>query len=251
MEKNGSIKVSKGYKKRSRNGCTSCKKSKVKCDEKHPSCSRCERRGTYCSYPLPISFEKVKSKKKELNWEQLSEKNGSVNNVSDFQFIAYEKGSNANKNGEFSLTGNISQKNDEEIRPEERILVEKEQVKEIAKIITDHNNNHKSIDEKNDVENNSNTNGEAIRSNIFEIQSEDLIIDPTLTEMSEKLNNPILHSIPKYSDAEKKNVEDAIELQNKKKAADILRQLINEPTQGKVDVDFSKVVKIKPTAKDE
>lgn len=43
---------------RSRLGCTSCKKSKIKCDELRPMCSRCAKRGLHCSYPFQVSFEK-------------------------------------------------------------------------------------------------------------------------------------------------------------------------------------------------
>jgi hypothetical protein len=42
---------------RSRLGCLNCKKSKVKCDEVHPSCSRCIKRGTHCSYPVQFAFQ--------------------------------------------------------------------------------------------------------------------------------------------------------------------------------------------------
>lgn len=43
---------------RSRLGCNNCKKSKVKCDEIHPSCTRCTKRGTVCSYPIQFAFQK-------------------------------------------------------------------------------------------------------------------------------------------------------------------------------------------------
>ncbi|KAF4635768.1 hypothetical protein G7Y89_g2316 [Cudoniella acicularis] len=36
---------------KSRTGCIKCKSSKVKCDEKRPSCSRCLRRQESCQYP--------------------------------------------------------------------------------------------------------------------------------------------------------------------------------------------------------
>lgn len=42
----------KSVKRRSRKGCLSCKRSKVKCDEQHPTCGRCFRRGTECEYPV-------------------------------------------------------------------------------------------------------------------------------------------------------------------------------------------------------
>jgi hypothetical protein len=46
---------------RSKSGCTACKKSKLKCDEVHPSCTRCLKRGTYCSYPLPMAYQTKKT----------------------------------------------------------------------------------------------------------------------------------------------------------------------------------------------
>lgn len=55
----GDIEKSTFRKGRSRLGCTNCKKSKVKCDEIHPSCTRCLKRGTHCSYPFQVSFEKI------------------------------------------------------------------------------------------------------------------------------------------------------------------------------------------------
>lgn len=33
---------------KSRTGCTSCKRRKIKCDEKSPACSACERKGLEC-----------------------------------------------------------------------------------------------------------------------------------------------------------------------------------------------------------
>lgn len=51
-----SIKPKRG---RSRLGCNNCKKSKVKCDEIHPSCTRCTKRGTICSYPVQFAFQKA------------------------------------------------------------------------------------------------------------------------------------------------------------------------------------------------
>ena len=36
---------------KSRTGCTQCKLRKIKCDERHPQCSNCERREIACIYP--------------------------------------------------------------------------------------------------------------------------------------------------------------------------------------------------------
>ncbi|PYH49289.1 Zn(II)2Cys6 transcription factor domain-containing protein [Aspergillus saccharolyticus JOP 1030-1] len=45
-------------------GCLMCRRSKVKCNEVHPQCSRCARRGTECSYPdaLELNFRDENSK---------------------------------------------------------------------------------------------------------------------------------------------------------------------------------------------
>ncbi|PYH80492.1 hypothetical protein BO82DRAFT_403280 [Aspergillus uvarum CBS 121591] len=45
-------------------GCLMCRRSKVKCNEVHPQCSRCARRGTECSYPdaLELDFRDENSK---------------------------------------------------------------------------------------------------------------------------------------------------------------------------------------------
>ncbi|RAH75402.1 Zn(II)2Cys6 transcription factor domain-containing protein [Aspergillus aculeatinus CBS 121060] len=45
-------------------GCLMCRRSKVKCNEGHPQCSRCVRRGTECSYPdaLELDFRNENSK---------------------------------------------------------------------------------------------------------------------------------------------------------------------------------------------
>ncbi|KAK3944567.1 hypothetical protein QBC46DRAFT_251676 [Diplogelasinospora grovesii] len=39
------------YHRRSRNGCTTCKKRHVRCDEKKPLCTNCLRSGGECGYP--------------------------------------------------------------------------------------------------------------------------------------------------------------------------------------------------------
>ncbi|TID31096.1 hypothetical protein CANINC_000340 [Pichia inconspicua] len=46
-------------KSRSRLGCISCKKSKVKCDEKQPKCSRCSKSGRECVYPVKLAVKKI------------------------------------------------------------------------------------------------------------------------------------------------------------------------------------------------
>ncbi|KAB5575679.1 hypothetical protein GE09DRAFT_600282 [Coniochaeta sp. 2T2.1] len=39
------------YHKKSRTGCATCKRRRVKCDEKRPSCTGCSRHGVTCTYP--------------------------------------------------------------------------------------------------------------------------------------------------------------------------------------------------------
>ncbi|KAG5368146.1 Sterol uptake control protein 2 [Yarrowia sp. C11] len=39
---------------KSRRGCATCKKRRVKCDEKHPVCRNCEHLGLECSYKRPL-----------------------------------------------------------------------------------------------------------------------------------------------------------------------------------------------------
>lgn len=39
---------------KSRRGCATCKKRRVKCDEKHPVCKNCEHLGLECSYKRPL-----------------------------------------------------------------------------------------------------------------------------------------------------------------------------------------------------
>ncbi|KAH8908865.1 hypothetical protein BR93DRAFT_509575 [Coniochaeta sp. PMI_546] len=45
------------YHKKSRTGCITCKRRRVKCDEKCPSCTGCSRHGAHCAYPnsAPVS----------------------------------------------------------------------------------------------------------------------------------------------------------------------------------------------------
>ncbi|KAF2705977.1 hypothetical protein K504DRAFT_414052 [Pleomassaria siparia CBS 279.74] len=52
--------VSKRPHKKSRAGCTTCKKKKVKCDESLPTCSYCAPRKLPCIYPPPRSKNKEK-----------------------------------------------------------------------------------------------------------------------------------------------------------------------------------------------
>lgn len=42
---------------RSRNGCLECRKSRKACDEKKPTCSRCQRQNVKCLYQLSLRFK--------------------------------------------------------------------------------------------------------------------------------------------------------------------------------------------------
>lgn len=60
---------------RSRSGCGQCKSAKVKCDELKPSCGRCAKRGTMCSYDVNIVTFKgavadIKLQKKYISMEE-------------------------------------------------------------------------------------------------------------------------------------------------------------------------------------
>lgn len=51
-----SSRVNKNKQKpRSRLGCIACKKSKIKCDEKQPKCTRCMKSGRECVYPTKLT----------------------------------------------------------------------------------------------------------------------------------------------------------------------------------------------------
>lgn len=60
------IKVGTG---RSKAGCSNCKKRKVKCDEKHPMCERCLRRGDHCFYPFQITYQNPATQKPDTEEE--------------------------------------------------------------------------------------------------------------------------------------------------------------------------------------
>ncbi|KAJ5723538.1 hypothetical protein N7488_001573 [Penicillium malachiteum] len=55
--------------KKSRAGCLTCKKRKVKCDEGKPECQRCNTRGIQCNY----SSELVVSRREEVTPEWISD----------------------------------------------------------------------------------------------------------------------------------------------------------------------------------
>ncbi|KAH8595439.1 hypothetical protein B0O99DRAFT_622904 [Bisporella sp. PMI_857] len=44
---------------KTRTGCVECKKRKIKCDEKMPSCRKCEGRGTPCSFSQRVPFRDI------------------------------------------------------------------------------------------------------------------------------------------------------------------------------------------------
>ncbi|KAF2002450.1 hypothetical protein P154DRAFT_618522 [Amniculicola lignicola CBS 123094] len=41
--------------RKSRNGCASCKRRRIKCDETKPQCSNCTKHAVSCDYPSPVS----------------------------------------------------------------------------------------------------------------------------------------------------------------------------------------------------
>ena len=42
--------------RRSRNGCHTCKRSKIKCDENKPTCSYCSKTKAICDYSLKLTW---------------------------------------------------------------------------------------------------------------------------------------------------------------------------------------------------
>lgn len=58
------VSTKRKYHNKSRNGCATCKKRRVKCDERHPICSKCEHMKIECVY-LPVE-KKIRRKKKEI-----------------------------------------------------------------------------------------------------------------------------------------------------------------------------------------
>ncbi|ODV91192.1 hypothetical protein CANCADRAFT_44802 [Tortispora caseinolytica NRRL Y-17796] len=54
---------------RSRFGCHSCKRSKIKCDEAKPSCSSCRTKGRVCDYSLKLSWNPT-SAKRNIGFQQ-------------------------------------------------------------------------------------------------------------------------------------------------------------------------------------
>ncbi|CAI5758615.1 unnamed protein product [Candida verbasci] len=56
MNQNDSNQIPKKRLKRSRNGCHNCKRLKIKCDEKKPSCSYCIKSNTFCDYSIKLTW---------------------------------------------------------------------------------------------------------------------------------------------------------------------------------------------------
>ncbi|KAL4998908.1 hypothetical protein BDV10DRAFT_200919 [Aspergillus recurvatus] len=51
----GVRKPTRRYHKKSRTGCTQCRSRRIKCDETHPSCQKCQRAGMACHYTAQSS----------------------------------------------------------------------------------------------------------------------------------------------------------------------------------------------------
>lgn len=79
------------FKGRSRLGCIHCKKSKVKCDEIHPSCSRCLKRGIHCSYPFQVSFEKSMGISQVEKTSLNTSKYGKITSLHTLQYEPFKK----------------------------------------------------------------------------------------------------------------------------------------------------------------
>ncbi|GMM36615.1 hypothetical protein DASC09_039400 [Saccharomycopsis crataegensis] len=61
----------------SHNGCSRCKRMKIKCDEKRPNCGACDRKKTECVYEFPFVIYNPHSSKKRKNKSGKVSKSGS------------------------------------------------------------------------------------------------------------------------------------------------------------------------------
>ena len=69
---------------RSRSGCEECKRERVKCDEKKPSCSKCLSRGFKCIYKRVLHFrDEYEMKGKKFGREGVWSKRGRGNTIVD------------------------------------------------------------------------------------------------------------------------------------------------------------------------
>ncbi|KAI9372813.1 hypothetical protein BJX61DRAFT_533643 [Aspergillus egyptiacus] len=59
--------------KKSRNGCTVCKQRRVKCDERKPTCVRCQNYGASCVYPSSTSSSRTSSSPGKITSEPSSQ----------------------------------------------------------------------------------------------------------------------------------------------------------------------------------
>lgn len=84
--------------KNSRNGCLICKQRKIKCDEKLPSCSFCEKRGIQCSYLTMTPFQIHKIEKDRLNRKKRNEKNKNSFKPNQIQGHIHDNNLNENCN---------------------------------------------------------------------------------------------------------------------------------------------------------
>lgn len=61
--------------RRSRNGCHNCKRLKIKCDERKPTCSYCIKTNAQCDYSIKLTWGgrpyKVKKKEKQHNFQSV------------------------------------------------------------------------------------------------------------------------------------------------------------------------------------
>ncbi|RFU30649.1 hypothetical protein B7463_g5685, partial [Scytalidium lignicola] len=67
------------YHKKSRTGCQRCKSRRVKCDEKHPMCSSCQRHDVECIYPHLLGTpHRSRAKKTKETWPDSTERMSST-----------------------------------------------------------------------------------------------------------------------------------------------------------------------------
>ncbi|CAN6606265.1 hypothetical protein TRVA0_003S01244 [Trichomonascus vanleenenianus] len=91
----------KPIKRRSRGGCHNCKRLKIKCDEKKPTCSSCTKHNTPCDYSLKLSWGGRPIKKGQYN-------EGSIQNSTLVALKGVEDAFEQHQEHIFEKFGNLS-----------------------------------------------------------------------------------------------------------------------------------------------
>lgn len=78
------------FHKKSKLGCDSCKRRRVKCDEGKPNCKKCENLNIECTYSIPTDNAKKTAKKRELSESSFHETNNDTPIVSSSKSLLQE-----------------------------------------------------------------------------------------------------------------------------------------------------------------